>query len=1025
MGNSLIGMPIKTKTQYEVLSSIHISMKENPVLEENQLREFSDVVATYQFTCEGGGAVSKYPSPKLTVRKAGIRLHFLRRGLFYQQEESISFVTKSEQGSQNIASLQGIHFDQFIIGNRSLRTGYLYIFDDSKKNLWFEYQIDELGLLSSIYWADNKHKGVYKDVRTKTRGKERFKIFDQGTVVWVAFSSVQWSVEYHQSMLEDLDKRAKHMKKVVCTGFEKGASTPYSNVYPYHEIIAGFTANEKPQEVWFEQKLSHIEADEEDSLRPDNLLEDMFIVLDDAIGCAEDISAALSKEYIRLDALVESLQTGENPDTIFDRMLCDEEREHPFNEEEKQLNALFSNALTIYQLLYNQEDDKYHETTDKARLMKVLGVAERKQQKKVIEAIRNDFGRLMNNDYYDDCLEHFLKDKEHTCFEGKSILAKHLSLLSVNPWDIDRCLDLKKDYQPESEYWIKCFNDILCNGAKGAILGYIIDIDLFPESYFDHVDTFVISRRFIRVLEGILDAFAKHATREGNFEIILNYFKILQYRGEASIQVNKSALFDHLMRLNLDFDIKAKIEQGKVLTNKTGQPGKKYIRLSTNKNDIRVKHIEANTARITLKAEKKGNKASKVIMQVLNSPRFRAFMMGLELVNVSVGVDKFSRSRSTKNLVATVGAVSHLTSAAADYRIAKLAHRKSVRKSSEKGKLATLSRKALWLGSAINITISIWDAVESYRLRDYDAALAFAAVSAVNAVLLANAAFMFYTGAAGLLFWPLAVLFLLFWGLLFLAIYLTDSPLELFLKNTIFNALETYSPNDQLEPYRYSYDLYKNRNSLISEKCKRWRNMLVAMEDLYDLLIRYRVRKVDMGFSDIPNRRRVDEVMELLLSSSSEMQIGSKLISSFSFIIECNNFQYDTSQLEYELLFLPEGLSNPYRREVLGHRYIKHRIIEGIHQMEINFDIPKPITEQIKPFQSEYLFISRLHISKSSDEYWPIEKDKERYLAYLINPIRSNDPIHETTSRQIDYLWGKEMFVGTIQEIYCKANWFK
>ncbi len=72
-----------------------------------------------------------------------------------------------------------------------------------------------------------------------------------------------------------------------------------------------------------------------------------------------------------------------------------------------------------------------------------------------------------------------------------------------------------------------------------------------------------------------------------------------------------------------------------------------------------------------------------------------------------------------------------------------------------------------------------------------------------------------------------------------------------------------------------------------------------------------------------------------------------------------------------------------------------------------------------------YLFISRLHISKSSDEYWPLEKDKERYLAYLINPIRSNDPIHETTSRQIDYLWGKEMFVGTIQEIYCKANWFK
>src|SRR5690554_7261499 len=94
--------------------------------------------------------------------------------------------------------------------------------DEQNPDLWYEYETLGEGKLRPIIWDQNKNeKGAWSDVRhsSKEHDPSDKLIFKEDSVLWVAYSPVQWSVAYHKQIKQDAKLRAQRMTKVECRGF--------------------------------------------------------------------------------------------------------------------------------------------------------------------------------------------------------------------------------------------------------------------------------------------------------------------------------------------------------------------------------------------------------------------------------------------------------------------------------------------------------------------------------------------------------------------------------------------------------------------------------------------------------------------------------------------------------------------------------------------------------------------------------------------------------------------------------------
>ncbi len=1013
-------------------------MKEDFVLEENQSREFSDVVATYQFTCEGGGAVSKYPSPKLIVKKAGIRLHFLRRGLFYKKEESINFVANPNAGVQYIDNLRGIHFDQFIIGNRSLRAGYLYIFDENKADLWYEFEIDEMGLLAPIYWAKNKHKGIYKDIRTKTGSKEREKIFKQGKVLSIAYSSVQWSVKYHQSMLADADKRAKYMTKAVCSGFEKGMESAYENIYPYNEITAGYTANEKPQEVWFEQKLNHIQANEEDSPNKDNLLEDMFVVLDDVIGAMFDISKVLSDEITKHRANVEAIQTGRDPDAVYERM-TGEPASWEITDDEAQMGAMVHLAMTTYKLVYNSDDmikdycsEEKRAGIDKEKLLNILGVKERKQQRQKIYAIQDDLGTLIQSDIYQNSYAHHAEDTPANLLDGKYCAMQPLRLLAINPHDIDRSFDLNKDYQ-ENKKWDALIKDTICETTYNpffVVLNKELDID---ETLFGIAEIVDLSNKLAGFIVASLEAYSKiaikdilitetvsefkHVKVKGNFDLLLKRLKQLKVYGEEVFEVRYSEVEDILAKNNMEVD-KTKVKEGKykgkgdvLRWNKAKSPaiklkssirGKHLFNIPIVTNEIKTIHSTKVTKLDNQEVKPYGKKAK----ALLDNAPFRGVVAILQVFNISVAYKVFYNDPTWKTGVNLGGVAAELSSAI-------LSLTNSLKSGSPQTIIGKYAARANIAGLGITVITCSWNAFESSQSRDHDAAAAWGVAAAGFSA--ATAATIFATAAwAGPVGWIGAGIGLI---AVFMAYYLKDNPLETYFKNFAFSNWEEFNSKGE-KTYLYNRRFYKFRRTMVKKEYYRWNNFKLAGAELTDMLVCSNIRF--LGISD-GDKKYTPSIPQYGLGKSTKIKEG--YVSNFKIEISFRQFLRSEDQLSYNIFFYENGINRSLPSDVSAK--VKISLTEGTSQTSpaivISFTLPDNLS---KNTESCILFICRLHID--ADKYYPVEYDNTvRYLGAFSGIYSNSQTIYNSQPIEVNSSYQGNIKIDTLKNLKSGKAWQK
>ncbi|WFO16524.1 hypothetical protein M601_001540 [Cellulophaga baltica 4] len=505
---------------------------------------------------EGGGRTFDFSSQKLELiakDEPAIKLHFLRFGLFdrngsdsntenvkapknkYEEEENKAILLQEKEwksvnvnGEVVIAENQkndpGIPIDEveviavngmpkienFYTARTILNAGYVYIMNADDSNDYYELEVDEDGTFQHIDWGYNiGEDGKHLDFRKASGERSTYKEMDPSIKsVWVAYSRVQWSRDYHTLLNTNVQKRKERMLLVTTTGIKKGQTV--KNALPYHEVKAVYKS--KPNSVPpLETTLKNIHEQEEkeDLEKKENLIfEDQFITLHDPVGCAMDIDNVVTAKAMRHKAFIEALHSGETHAQAITR-LKNKIFEAPAPKPD--YNALFSLALTTYKMVYDGNNAKTigmydgkeygnnylevhpEDTTinrritkagtvstsenvkfaigkglDHKKLINILGVEQRKSLRTIVFEYREDLGNYLKSDYTKLTLENYLHNIEERTVGGRAIILELLDNLFMNPYYYERTLLLSQHYKGEDDAWTQWVYDLLDQENKDS-----------------------------------------------------------------------------------------------------------------------------------------------------------------------------------------------------------------------------------------------------------------------------------------------------------------------------------------------------------------------------------------------------------------------------------------------------------------------------------------------------------------------------------------------------------------------------
>ncbi|MFK8268640.1 toxin VasX [Capnocytophaga cynodegmi] len=1005
---------------------------------------------TYIFTMEGAGASLK-KSPELIIREKGVYLHFLRYGLFDRnsQEKKIetdyipTIVKKILKVDENqktetieineikaveTIALKGVpSLENFHVARTVMNTGYIYLINDepNKKDIFKELYVGEDGKLQYIIKEGKKNK-KYSDLRTFPFDQEKldYLIVKPNSRYWVAYSAVQWSYSYLLELISDQEKRKERMKLIICEGIKKDEEPPI-HLNSIKDVSVCFHKDDSRFFIW-ERNLQHICADEkaQDKKGDNRVYEDMFITLDDPLGCAQDISEVLQIRHLKHKALIESIQIGENDDDIFKHLLKNIENleENPFSSgNSEQVNAVFNTALVLYHFIYGEKNkehrDKFEKHTDFDKIKTILALDLRKKHREYINSLRKDLVSLLSASYFTDYLDIFIHDSRNV-FIGKYILSEFIALLAEHPHYKDRFIDLPEEYEGNNDDNIDGF---IRYTTKNESVYYKIFSSKSPfEELEQHQDFltasvgFKLSRAILKTAEKIVDAYAKHLATIGNSEVLLNYLKAFKYRGEVVFQVSKQEILTY-EKSGFSLD------KNKFVPNKKGEIGKEYVRIKTSMK-LSDAYQKATTQRVQLPLSHKGEK---LMREVLDHPRFRLLIASVELINLAINLKKISEKSEWKTGVSTIGASVQLINSVRAYgraqRVAMgiiIDERKQVKMLRKLGNFLKIS------GAGIPVLISVWDCVDSFKLRDYDASVAWGASAVLSGIVFAEA-----MGWVSLSFWPLTIVVVLSFGVLFLAIYLTDSPLEKFIKNNILSKSNHFLSTYPATPFLYTKELVAQRNKLVDEEVAQWRDLIRAQEDLYDMLCSHWTTYELHGMATYGKKR--EETIAAYIREALAISAGTHSVTYKRLVLNVvpAKFSYDVSKFHFKLLFFPKGLQDNYTSETEPLFLESSSItLESYNSpiLRIEYNIYDSVYSLLS-ISSLLIFISQTEIDAERNEYWPSQRKGERYQAVKISPtefIGGNNTLAIKLGSKLaeDYL-RSHIRIGTLTEIKKPKTW--
>lgn len=1005
------------------------------LLVEYQEKEYQEVIAEYFFECTGGGVTKPVVSPKKEALKKGIKLHLFRYGFFEKKSTEDAAIDldgilegKKEYSVDEVKVTNSKipEVENFYLARTFLRLGYIYIIDKSDNNKYKEYQIDESGKLKGIVWTKDNNG----DIRKATGNSRSFITINRPGEYYIAYSPVQWSKTFFNEINGSDEKKQKFMQTVNCAGIEIGCSPESDEVVSYKDVkVVSFKDHLQRREFRDNLREIHVDEKEQTDEGENSFYEDMFVTLNDPIGCANDIGSVLVTKHQKHEAIIESIQTGQSEEDIFSRKEKGENRSSTFSDYEEQVSGLFSTALTTYQLIYNDEKmkEEYAETTDKDKLLKILAVKERKELRKVISNIRGDFGTFLSNDYYKCYLPLYTEGGNQAVFEGNYIVASHLEVLSAHPHDRDRHLDLKKDYTGKDDSWKDFYDKTLENNDDeiSKLLSKEVKLEELQETILDISKGFSLSKKLIDTLKSITESYAKYATSELKFNVVLKYVKSFKFQNETVVQVKRKELENSISKKGFFLNMSKWVEEDQLANYRSGH---RLIRIKASALETAPDEIITNK-RFEVPIKGAGNKASEWITKALDHPKFRAFMAGLEVISTAVSVNKLSSKANIKNGIDTTGGVLSLISASTSYAEAKMLANKGVGGASAVRSIGNISKITGFVGSGVGVTMCVWDSIETYQARDYDASLTWAITGALSAVLLADSIVAFATGAAFgfLTFWPLAILFVLVLVGVALAIYFTDTPLEKFLKNNVLGSEHQLVAGNE-SPSVYIEKIYNERSRLVESDFKEWRDFKKASQLLYDLLISYRVKEnvTQFFYEDKPDKSWGDYIRDAIQLSAG---VKYKKVKRLTLKVHLRKFLYNKSSFDFAMRLFVKGTKEVSSSDemLIADKIVVTSGDDGADVLEVSYTLSKTTLDKIS-LSSEFVFISRTIINEQLNEYWPHKNGDDRYMGYKFS---ATDWVAPTGSMVManrvndifDEVWGTNIRIGTEQEVYAPNTW--
>ena len=467
-------------------------------LVEYQTKAANEVVAEYFFEVTGGGVEEPVKSATKKALKKGVKLHFFRYGFFDKKSKTdtpTTFTTVTKKEKQKITTTDIAisndeipAMDKFYLTRTFLRKGYIYIINKNSNNQYREYEVSEDGRLKNIIWSSGNDGNIRKAKKNETILD--FITVDNTGEYYISFSPVQWGRDYFDSINTNEDKKADLMQLINCIGIEIG-STPESDEVVSYKDIKLSCDTKHPQKTNFRKRIKNIHTDEETQTETgDNeFYEDMFVTLNDPVGCAEDIAEVLSDKIIEFKALVEAIQTGHS----IDKAKIELAKGKTLEPISKEYQDLYNLALTTYKMVYSSDEAirqydggdigfnfldthypnqakpkgyssrrgrrykyppgyKFNEVyigngVDSVKVKGILGVHIRKEKRETLNALRKEYWNFIQTQYLKETLCHYLNNTPEYCLYGKEFIHRHLLLIYNNPYNYDRHLLHQKNYK--------------------------------------------------------------------------------------------------------------------------------------------------------------------------------------------------------------------------------------------------------------------------------------------------------------------------------------------------------------------------------------------------------------------------------------------------------------------------------------------------------------------------------------------------------------------------------------------------
>lgn len=1014
------------------------------------------------FTVEYPGAETK-KGPELKFIPAGVYLHFLRYGYFRKENEYREvfyqditlYKSKSDKASvingEELYDLDGIELspnmppslEHFDLVRTVLDEGYLYLINDdpNAEDAFREVQVDSLGRLNYIIEKGSR-KEVYKDKRGTFRDDNyQFLVVQPNTKYWIAFSLYQWDYKYLKEMLTNEEKRKERMQLVECKKIIPEEDHFTNHIKSYKNIKASFLPLDK-REKSFEEKLKIIEIDEKNQTKfkgKNNLYEDLFITLSDPISCAFDMGIALHKAHTRHRALIESLKTGEQQYDAFKRLWNEDiDNAIPYNTD--QFQALFGTALSLYHLFYSEPSIDYlpkdkkeaaEEQQKKLKKLKkhicyekienVLGIESRKQHRQQIENIRKDYCTFLNTDYFKKHLNCFTEDLCYY-FIGKYILSDLIALLAEHPHDKDRYIDLPENYEGNNDTQVEKFFE---ENTQGDSIFHKIFMTPTPpeeiekkEDFLTPNSNFKLSRAFIKNSLKITEGYFKYCKKIKSAKIAFDYVKALDAHGNKPVafKFDQKELDFKLNKLNL------RVEKDNFVSSSKKEKLQGRVRIKT---DLPYSEAKAQALKgeVEIPVE---HKNTPLLQRIVNNPELRVAIISLEFLNFCINVEKAFKDPNLKNITNSLGATALLGNSYYKLKEAFLATKKV-----DTAGVALIAKRLGALGSGINMVTSFWDSINSFKTRDFDASIAWGIAGVANSLL-----FVESLSSLGLLgsgtaitaataFWPITIATVVSFAAVFLVIYLTDSPLEKFVKNNLLS--DDNSFKYRIYKYTYVEQLIAQRQYLVDDEVAQWRDLKTAQDDLYDILCSY---GISYKFYEV-----IDSKTEITwgqaIKNAIMIQAGTMKINyrCLKIIVTPSLYFYDISQFCYQMWFFPRGLQEVYTTDtkpiLIKDEYanLVNKSNETQNTFFIEYNLQDAIQEEVS-LDSLLIFINQMEIDVSRGLYWPSQRGKERYQAVKIIPFGNINNLAADISRKVDEdFLRNNIRIGTFEEIITPNTW--